>query len=173
MGKLHFIEMVSCCNCANICADYYYPPWKSRVRIWRNWQKLGNLPPTSWLIKIMNSILYLLQPINFILIFHVFNTAADLSSTFWSLSHPDNVDLTQNGTNFRNPPRTKDIQVNGETVKLKYCFTCKIFRPPRASHCSMCDNCIGKCYPVLLSFRYYRLCYFWLFEWACIDLETR
>lgn len=56
----------------------------------------------------------------------------------------NNVDLTQNGTNFRNPPRTKDIQVNGETVKLKYCFTCKIFRPPRASHCSMCDNCIER-----------------------------
>ncbi|KAH7522594.1 hypothetical protein FEM48_Zijuj07G0155200 [Ziziphus jujuba var. spinosa] len=41
-------------------------------------------------------------------------------------------------------PRVKDVKVNGYTVKVKFCDTCLLYRPPRASHCSICNNCVQK-----------------------------
>ncbi|CAN1337528.1 Probable protein S-acyltransferase 4 [Linum perenne] len=41
-------------------------------------------------------------------------------------------------------PRSKDVVVNSHTVKVKFCDTCLLYRPPRASHCSICNNCVQR-----------------------------
>ncbi|KAI4383639.1 hypothetical protein MLD38_009451 [Melastoma candidum] len=41
-------------------------------------------------------------------------------------------------------PPTKDATVNGIVVKVKYCQTCMLYRPPRCSHCSICNNCVER-----------------------------
>ncbi|XP_011004340.1 PREDICTED: probable protein S-acyltransferase 7 isoform X2 [Populus euphratica] len=41
-------------------------------------------------------------------------------------------------------PPTKDVTVNGMVVKVKYCQTCMLYRSPRCSHCSICNNCVER-----------------------------
>ncbi|XP_015577564.2 probable protein S-acyltransferase 1 isoform X1 [Ricinus communis] len=65
-----------------------------------------------------------------------FDEVVDVSTTSmeWVNSKVSNLKL----------PRTKDIVINGHTIKVKFCDTCLLYRPPRASHCSICNNCVQK-----------------------------
>eukprot|EP01100_Stratorugosa_tubuloviscum_P010791 TRINITY_DN469_c0_g3_i1.p1 TRINITY_DN469_c0_g3~~TRINITY_DN469_c0_g3_i1.p1 ORF type:complete len:468 (-),score=150.46 TRINITY_DN469_c0_g3_i1:634-1995(-) len=40
--------------------------------------------------------------------------------------------------------KTKLTQINGIDTILKFCDSCNVWRPPRTSHCRICDNCIER-----------------------------
>ncbi|TFK92293.1 hypothetical protein K466DRAFT_595340 [Polyporus arcularius HHB13444] len=42
-------------------------------------------------------------------------------------------------------PLPRDLKVRAGIVRTKFCPTCMTYRPPRSSHCKMCDNCVDGC----------------------------
>lgn len=41
-------------------------------------------------------------------------------------------------------PRTRDVLVNWDTMKVKFCDSCLLYRPPCTSHCYICNNCVQR-----------------------------
>ena len=48
----------------------------------------------------------------------------------------------QNINEYITSPRPLIMQHRGSIIKMKFCKTCLLFRPPRSSHCSICDLCV-------------------------------
>lgn len=47
------------------------------------------------------------------------------------------IDLVHEG-------QSRDFPVRGALVKVRYCITCCLYRPPRTSHCHKCDACVER-----------------------------
>lgn len=60
---------------------------------------------------------------------------------------PKNVHLTDLHINHKIPSEYSNIITlpalgSKSKIEIKYCHTCKIWRPPRSYHCSICNTCI-------------------------------
>jgi len=93
----------------------------------------------SIIIQIVTGLLQVLS-----LTFLVCTAFADPGIMPRAKNYTDHFDLRTKLYRSKPPPRYHDLVLRGHPFKIKYCTTCNIYRPPRCTHCSVCENCIER-----------------------------
>jgi palmitoyltransferase ZDHHC9/14/18 len=54
-------------------------------------------------------------------------------------------DITTDMSGYYYPsPKNKTIEIKNCEYEMRFCQTCKFYRPPRTVHCGTCNMCIGE-----------------------------
>lgn len=117
------------------------------INIYKNWESALQLKNEWLLYKDTDYInICLLEKVLVLLLLTSGRDPGIVPRNLYPPELEEDVDLASSRGGGQTPrlrlPRTKDVIVNGVAVKTKYCDTCMLYRPPRCSHCSICNNCV-------------------------------
>ncbi|XP_063051249.1 palmitoyltransferase ZDHHC8B isoform X2 [Engraulis encrasicolus] len=90
-----------------------------------------------WLTKAISPAVPLYNGIVFLFVLANFSMATFMDPGVFPRANEDE----DKDDDFR-APLYKNVEIKGVQVRMKWCATCHFYRPPRCSHCSVCDNCV-------------------------------